>query len=363
MNNEQLEDLHILHIDMDAFYASVEEVDNPSLRGKPLIVGGSSRHGIVTTANYEARKYGIHSAMPIFIAKQMCPNVVIVPTRMERYKDISRKVFTILNKFTDILEQVSIDEAYLDISNIDGDKREICFEIKKEVYRQTGLTLSMGLSYNKFLAKLASDWNKPDGIKVIRSDMVPEIFLPLSIKKVHGIGNKTSKKLNDIGIYKVEDLIGLSKQFLVELMGKQGVEIYYRIRGHDNRKIETERERKSLGTETTFDIATREKKILQKYLYKFSLEISNELKAKNIQGKTIILKIKDEYFRSKTRSKTLDYDIYSFDDIYTLSNMLLNEIDIDKKIRLMGVTISNLSNLDKIQLSLFNFDYLKYKSY
>lgn len=348
------DNLHILHIDMDAFYASVEEQDNPALKGKPLIVGGSSNHGIVTTANYEARKYGIHSAMPIFMAKQMCPKGIFVPTRIKRYRDVSREVFSVLHKFTDKLEQVSVDEAYLDLSKVEGDKLEACFEMKREVLKKTGLTLSMGLSYNKFLAKLGSDWNKPDGIKIIRQDMVPEILLPLSIKKIHGIGRKTAKKLNDIGIYKVEDLIDLSEEFLVELLGKHGTEIYYRIRGHDNRRLETERERKSLGTETTFEVATRDKNILKEYIYEFALEIENELKIKNIQGKTITLKLKDDEFKSKTRSRTLDYEINNSIEIKNLACMLLDEIDIDKKIRLIGVTISNLSNRDKVQLSLFN---------
>lgn len=348
------DNLHILHIDMDAFYASVEEQDNPALKGKPLIVGGSSNHGIVTTANYEARKYGIHSAMPIFMAKQMCPKGIFVPTRIKRYRDVSREVFSVLHKFTDKLEQVSVDEAYLDLSKVEGDKLEACFEMKREVLKKTGLTLSMGLSYNKFLAKLGSDWNKPDGIKIIRQDMVPEILLPLSIKKIHGIGRKTAKKLNDIGIYKVEDLIDLSEEFLVELLGKHGTEIYYRIRGHDNRRLETERERKSLGTETTFEVATRDKNILKEYIYEFALEIENELKIKKIQGKTITLKLKDDEFKSKTRSRTLDYEINNSIEIKNLACMLLDEIDIDKKIRLIGVTISNLSNRDKVQLSLFN---------
>lgn len=355
MSQNKQENLNILHIDMDAFYASVEEKDNPNLKGKPLIVGGSSNHGIVTTANYEARKYGIHSAMPIFMAKQMCPQGIFVPTRIKRYQEASGEVFSVLNRFTDLLEKVSVDEAYLDLSNSQKGKMETCLQIKKEVYKETGLTLSMGLSYNKFLAKLASDWNKPDGIKLITEDMVPEILLPLSIKEIHGIGRKTAGKLNNIGIYSVEDLMEVSEEFLIELLGKHGTEIYFRIRGIDNRKIEIDRERKSLGTETTFNIATREKKVLKKYLYDFSLEIENDLKKKGIQGKTITLKIKDEKFKSTTRSKTLDYNINSFDDIYKLSCMLLDELKLHNKIRLIGVTISNLSSLDKIQLSLFNY--------
>lgn len=353
MSKKNGENLNILHIDMDAFYASVEERDNPLLKEKPLIVGGSSRHGIVTTANYKAREYGVHSAMPTFMAKQLCPNAVFVPTRMKKYQEASREVFKILNTFTNYLEQVSIDEAYLYLSDKWKDKRAACLKIKDKVYRNTGLTLSVGLSYNKFLAKLASDWNKPNGIKFITHDMVPEILLPLGIGEIHGVGRQTEKKLNDIGIYTVEDLMELSEEFLVELLGKHGTEIYLRIRGVDNRKIETKRVRKSLGTERTFNTLTRDREELKEYLYDFSLEIEEDLKRKRIQGKTITLKVKDEKFRTKTRSKTLTYNINSFDDIYKLACILLDEVKIHNKIRLIGITISNLSSLDKVQLSLF----------
>ena len=179
---------------MDAFFAAVEELDNPRLKGKPVIVGGSSNRGIVTTANYEARKYGIHSAMPIFMAKARCPHGIYVPTRKDRYSEVSRQVFDILHEVTDLIEPLSIDEAYLDISHIDMDAVKVAEIIRSRVFNRVGLTMSIGISYNKFLAKIAADWKKPNGLTLIDRDMVPEILLPLSINKVYGIGPKSEKK-------------------------------------------------------------------------------------------------------------------------------------------------------------------------
>ncbi len=352
--NKIINKLNILHIDMDAFYASVEEQDNPHLRGKPVIVGGSSNHGVVTTANYLARKYGVHSAMPGFMAKKLCPHGLFLPVRMGRYKEVSRTIFDIYYEFTDLVEPISIDEAYLDISSLNMDPVEVAKEIKKRVLTTTGLTLSVGISYNKFLAKLASDWNKPNGMKIISHDMVPEILLALSVKKVHGIGPKSADKLNNIGIYTIGDLLSLSEEFLVDFFGKHGNEIYNRIRGIDTRPIDTERERKSLGTETTFADDTFDKEILRSYLYDFSLEIESSLDKNNFNGKTVSLKIKYEDFKVITRSKTLSYYINSANDIYEVATSLLDEIDLPKKVRLIGITISNLSPANMEQLSFFD---------
>ena len=339
---------------MDAFYASVEVQDNPTLKGKPVAVGGLSDHGIVTTANYEARKFGIHSAMPIFMAKKLCPNAVFLPVRMKRYKEVSKQVFKILYDITNLVEPVSIDEAYIDISLIDSDALSIAHMIKERVYAKTGLTLSIGISYNKFLAKIASDWNKPNGIKLISPNMMPDILLPLPVKSVHGIGPKSAERLNNIGIYTVADLLNLSEDFLVELFGKWGGDIYDRIRGIDNRKINTERERKSLGTETTFSQVTKDKEILMSYLHDFSIEISDSLVKNQIHGKTITLKVKYEDFIVRTKSKTLLNDIYLAKDIYEIALSLLNEIIRDRNIRLIGLTISNLSSTQTEQLSFFD---------
>ncbi|MCK9444802.1 MAG: DNA polymerase IV [Tissierellaceae bacterium] len=342
--------LNIIHIDMDAFYASVEERDNPKLKGLPIIVGGRSGHGVVTTANYVARRYGVHSAMPNFMAKKLCPRGVFLPVRMSRYQEVSREVLNILHSFTDLVEQVSIDESYVDITELNMDPADFAHRVKAKVMEVTGLTMSIGISYNKFLAKIASDWNKPNGIKVISPDMVPAILLPLKVKAVHGIGPKSAEKLNRIGIYTVGDLINLSEEFLVEFFGKMGTDIYNRIRGIDHREVNTERERKSLGTETTFK-ATKDMKILESYIRDFSMEIADSLAKKEIQGRTVTVKIKDEDFKTRTKSKTFLEDIHLAEEICDIGISLLHEIKIHNNIRLIGLTISNLSSLEVEQLS------------
>jgi len=352
--SNNLNDLKIFHIDMDAFYASVEEVDNPSIRNYPVIVGGKSDSGIVTTANYKARKYGIHSAMPIFLAKQKCPHGIYLPTRKDRYSEASKEVFEVLYSFTDLVEPVSIDEAYMDISNINEDPLVLAGKIKDKVYEETKLTMSIGISYNKFLAKLASDWQKPNGITIIDKTMLPDILLPLKIQKIHGIGPKSAQKLNSIGIYTVKDLYSLDEEFLEEMFGKAGREIYKRIRGVDDREININRERKSLGTERTLKESTVDLKLLKKYLKEFAKEISDGLNKRGLFGRTITVKIKDKDFKVTTRSKTLTNDTDSFDTIYYTAITLFNELNIKKEIRLIGLTISNLTEYQLKQLSIFN---------
>ena len=343
-----------MHVDMDAFFAAVEEYDNPKLKGRPLIVGGNSKRGIATTANYEARKYGIHSAMPIFIAKQKCPRATIVPTRISRYREVSQKVFEILGEFTDLIEPLSIDEGFLDVSKIDMPSIEIAKSIKKRVLEVTGLTMSIGISYNKFLAKIASDWNKPDGIKIIDKSMVPGILLPLSISKVYGIGPKSAKRLNNIGIYKIKDLMNLSEEFLVSFFGTHGTEIFKRIRGIDDRQVEVNSIRKSIGTETTFIETTDDVEILKDYLSRFSKELVESLESKNMQAKTITLKLKDVKFKTNTKGITLSNYVYDFEDIYSTSIMLLEQSELIEEIRLIGLSLSNLYTKTIEQLSLFD---------
>ncbi len=339
---------------MDAFYAAVEEHDNPKLKGRPLIVGGNSRRGIATTANYEARKYGIHSAMPIFIAKQKCPNATIVPTRMDRYREVSREIFDILHEFTQIIEPLSIDEGFLDISEIDDSAINVAHAIKKKVLEVTGLTMSVGISYNKFLAKIASDWNKPNGIKVIDRSMVPNILFPLKVGEVHGIGPKSAKRLNDIGIYKIQELMNLSEEFLVSFFGTQGTDIFKRIRGIDDRPVVVNSTRKSIGTETTFIETTNDRDTLNKYLYHFSKELVDSLNTKNIQAKTITLKLKDVKFKTHTKGITLSNHIYDFENIYEIATMLLDQSELEEEIRLIGLSLSNLFTRNIEQLSIFD---------
>ena len=236
----------IIHVDMDAFFASVEQMDNPKLKGKPIIVSGEGARSVVSTCSYEARKYGVHSAMPSFVAKQLCPIGVFLPVRHQRYSQVSREIFDILKSTTQIVEPVSIDEAYLDVSIIDIDPAIIVSQIKKKIRERYDLTLSAGVSYNKFLAKIASDWNKPDGLMIITEEMIPKILEPLPVKKVHGIGEKSIKRLNDIGIYTIKQLMRLTEEEIIYYFGKLGIEIYNRIRGIDNRQVSTEREIKQL---------------------------------------------------------------------------------------------------------------------
>lgn len=344
----------ILHVDMDAFFASVEQLDNKNLRGKPVIVGGVSERGVVSTCSYEARKYGIHSAMPIFIARKLCPHGIYLRTRIYRYKEVSSEVFNILKDVTDIIEPLSIDEAYLDITNSRFNSGiEAANYIKSRVLKEIGLTISIGISYNKFLAKLASDWNKPNGIKIITKDMVPEILLPFPVSKIYGLGKKSAEKLNNMGIFLVKDLYDMPKEFYIEYLGKYGLEIYDRIRGIDNREVEAQRDRKSYGREKTLKIDTKEKEDLLEYLYDFSKEISNQLIIENLEGKTITVKYKTEDFQSHTRSKTLNFYTNNYKDIYKVCEEILNNEEIKENIRLIGVAVSSFKENTVEQLTLF----------
>lgn len=344
----------ILHVDMDAFFAAVEQKDNPSLKGKPVIVGGNSKRGIVATCSYEARKYGIHSAMPIFMAKGKCPHGIYVPVRFNRYKEVSREIFHVFYTITDLVEPLSIDEAYLDVTQIKEEPIAIAHYIKRKVMENTGLTLSIGISYNKFLAKLASDWNKPDGIKIITVDMVPEILKPLPINKVYGIGRKSAKKLNSIGIFTIEDMMSLTEEYLLQFLGKMGAEVYHMIRGVDNREIETGREIKSIGRETTLQKDTRDKEYLKKILLGFSEDIGNSLARRNLSAKTITIKMKEHDFVNHTKSRTLDYYLCSSKEIYRAACDILEEIVLDKDLRLIGLSVSNFGQEKIEQLSFFN---------
>ncbi|MGL4774104.1 MAG: DNA polymerase IV [Clostridium sp.] len=344
----------ILHVDMDAFFASVEQRDNKELRGKPVIVGGVSERGVVSTCSYEARKYGIHSAMPAFMAREKCPHGIFVHVRYGRYKEVSEQVFKILSDVTSLVEGVSIDEAYLDITHSSFKSgMEAAQYIKKRVWKELGLTISVGISYNKFLAKLASDWNKPNGIKEIKKVEVPEILYSLPLRKVHGLGAVSVKKLNNMGFFKVEDLMEMPKVFFKEYLGKFGLEIYDRIRGIDTREVNVERIRKSIGKERTLKNDTNDLEELITYLEGFAKEISYLMKLKNIEGKTVTLKYKTSSFQNHTRSKTLLSYVNSFEDIVSTAKELLLEEEIIEPWRLIGLSISSFKEEKVEQLTLF----------
>lgn len=345
---------NILHVDMDAFFASVEQMDNPELKGKPVIVGGISERGVVSTCSYEARKYGVHSAMLIFMAKEKCPNGIFVSGRYGRYTKISQEIFKILSDVTPIIEQVSIDEGYLDLSQSRFENGiDAARYIKNKVFKEIGLTISVGISYNKFLAKLASDWNKPNGIKEISRSMIPDILLPLPLSKIHGLGKISVGKLNNMGIFYIKDLYNMDKKFYIEYLGKNGLDIYDRIRGIDNRKIETIRERKSVGKERTLKFDTDNKEELLQYLKEFSFEIEEMLCAKNVVGKTVTLKFKTKDFENHTRSRTLNNYISYHEDIFNVSKELLESEELKSNLRLIGVSISSFKEKEMEQMTLF----------
>lgn len=343
----------IIHVDMDAFFASVEVIDNPSLKGKPVMVGGTTERGVVATCSYEARAFGVHSAMPAYIAKAKCPNGIFLPVRYERYKEVSNIIFNIFYEITPYVEPLSIDEAYLDITALEKDPLQIAQYIKTRVKRETGLNISVGISYNKFLAKLASDWNKPNGLKVIEKKEVPEILYSLPVKKVYGLGEKSAKRLNDIGIFTVKELYSLPQSLLVELFGKFGVEIYERIRGVDKREVKVSRERKSVGRETTLKTDTDDKEQLKVYIKAFAKSVSETMQNKNVSGKNITLKIKTSSFVNHTKSKTLLHYISSKEDIYEETCNILEDIEFKEKIRLIGISVSSLKENSIEQLSMF----------
>ena len=344
----------ILHVDMDAFFASVEQLDNPQLRGKPVIVGGVSERGVVSTCSYEARKFGVKSAMPVFMAQRLCPKGHFVRVRYHRYKEISNKIFAIFREVTQFVEPLSIDEAYLDVTNsrfLSGMAAAIY--IKSIVLKEIGLTLSIGISYNKFLAKLASDWNKPNGIKVIDKDMIPKILLPLSISKIHGLGKKSVQRLNNMGIYIIKDLYPLNKEFFLEYLGKSGLDIYERIRGIDKRIVEVNRDRKSYGRETTLKFDTDEIEELEPYIQEFCKELAATLVRQNIYIKTITVKYKTIVFENHTRSRTLNTYTNNYQIIYKTAMDILHEEKLENRIRLIGVTLSSIREEDVQQLTLF----------
>lgn len=344
----------ILHVDMDAFFASVEQRDNPDLRGKPVIVGGVSERGVVSTCSYEARKFGIHSAMPMFMARDKCPNGIYVSGRYGKYAKVSQDIFKILNEVTPLVEQVSIDEGFLDLSQGKiKDGMEVARYIKNKVFKEIGLTLSIGISYNKFLAKLASDWNKPSGIKEITKEMLPDILMPLPISKIHGLGKVSVAKLNNMGIYYISDLYRMQKEFYTEYLGKNGTEIYDRIRGIDNRKVEIVRERKSVGKERTLKVDTKNKDELLEYIKEFSFEIEDVLSRKNIVGKTVTLKFKTKDFENHTRSKTLNNYIGTQAEIFKVAEELLESEELKEEVRLIGASISSFKETEVQQMSLF----------
>ena len=345
---------------MDAFFASVEQLDNPELRGKPVAVGGSGDRSVVAAASYEARKFGVRSAMPSTIAKRLCPELIFVRHNFSRYTEVSACIMEIFREYTDLIEPLSLDEAFLDVTcdkkNI-GSATLIAKRIRKEIKSRTGLTASAGISVNKFLAKIASEINKPDGLFLIRPEDAEKFIEELPVEKFYGIGKVTSQKMHKLGIHKGADLKKWDLVSLVRNFGKAGVFFYDIVRGNDDRPVEPDQERKSVGTELTYekDLVTRFEIIAE--LYKLEKELMERLEHSETTGRTITLKIKFSDFRQITRSKTLQNYIRDFDTLHKEVSGIRKSIKLEgTRIRLLGVTVSNLENDECEDRQLYLFD-------
>ncbi len=335
----------IIHIDMDAFFASVEQRDNPELRGKPVAVGGASARGVVAAASYEARKFGVRSAMPSVTARRRCPDLIFVRPRFEAYKQASQQIRSIFARYTPLIEPLSLDEAYLDVTrNLKGMAfaTEIAKEIKAAIRAETGLTASAGVSYNKFLAKLASDQNKPDGLFVITPGMGEAFIAALPIGKFHGIGPATTAKMNRLGIHNGLDLRACELSFLVKAFGKAGRFYYGMARGTDERSVHPDRARKSVGAETTFleDLTSAE--AMNDVLGTLAAKVWRHCESAKLRGRTVTLKVKYSDFQIVTRSRTLCAAVASETELRATGIDLLAQLLPEKTIRLLGVTLSKL---------------------
>ncbi|HHV46904.1 MAG TPA: DNA polymerase IV [Tissierellia bacterium] len=334
-------DRAIIHVDMDAFYASIEQRDNPQLRGKPVIVGGVGKRSVVCTASYEARKYGVHSAMPIESARRLCPHGVFLPVDIDRYKKESAKILNILRRYSNIIEPLSIDEAFLDVTG--GNPIYIAENIKSDIRNELKLTASVGISINKFLAKLASDVKKPDGLTVIKKEDIVDFLKPLPVSKLWGVGPKMERELNKLGIYYIEDVQKYDVDILIEKFGKRGKELFEFSYGRDNRPLEIHITNQSIGEEETFISDTNDMEFLCNKLREYSVNLSNRLVRKGFLIRTVTVKVKYSDFTVETRSITLNIPTYDHNVIYETSKQLLTtKFNIIKDIRLIGLSLSNL---------------------
>ncbi|MCW3464607.1 DNA polymerase IV [Chitinophaga nivalis] len=359
----------IIHIDMDAFYASVEQRDHPEYRGKAIVVGGSpeGRGGVVATASYEARKFGVRSAMPSKRALQLCPHLIFVRPRFDAYKEASRKIREIFARYTDLIEPLSLDEAYLDVTTDKQQIRsaiEIAKLIKQAIRDELQLTASAGVSVNKFVAKIASDLNKPDGLTFIGPSAIEAFMEQLPVEKFHGVGKVTADKMKRMGLFTGKDLKQLSEQELKSHFGKTGAFYYRIVRGIDDREVQPHRETKSLGAEDTFPYDLTETGEMHAELEKIARIVYERLQRYQLKGRTVTLKIKYSDFRQITRNQSFAQPVGDLETIISTAKQLLAATwPEDKRIRLLGITLSNFGELsvpDKYQhpaqLSLFDFD-------
>ena len=355
----------IIHIDMDAFYAAVEQHDNPSLRGKPVIVGGDAeKRGVVSAASYEARAYGVHSAMPTSQAQRLCPQGIFLPVRMGRYQEVSGQIFEILGAYTPLVEPLSLDESFLDVTGSErlfGPALKIAREIKQRIHESTGLTASAGIAPNKFLAKIASDLRKPDGLVEIKPEEVQDFLRDLPISRLWGVGKRTEEVLQGLGIIRVGQLAAYPVEAIERKLGKVGRELIVLARGEDDRPVIPELEAKSISQEETFTPDLWERETMKKVLLDQSERVAWELRKQRLKGCTVQLKVRYPDFSLVTRSITLPSPTDQGMEIYQAALTLLDRTEaLPRKARLLGVGISNLRHRDDPeQLSLFNSHRLK----
>ena len=351
----------IIHLDMDAFYPAVEVLDNPDLRGKAVIVGGSKERGVVSSASYEARRFGVHSAQPIATAMRLCPNAVFTRGRMHRYKEISNKIFDIFRRFTPLVEPLSIDEAFLDVTGSErllGNPVEIAKSVRAAVLDEIGLTVSAGVAPSKFVAKIASDMDKPDGLTVVEPHEVRAFLDPLPVKKMWGVGKVTQKALARLNIHTFRDLRLSSRDVLERRLGKHGAKMHLLSMGMDERDVEPEHEIKSVGHERTFMHDIINLRDAKKVLLSLATQVARRMRRKKMTGKTVSLKVKYYDFKQITRARTLAELTDDGLEIYRAACDLLKKTEVGKKpVRLLGISLSQLCFAHAAgQMSLFNDD-------
>lgn len=343
----------IIHIDMDAFYASVEIRENPSLKDKPVVIARHPRdtegRGVVTTANYIARQYGVHSAMSSAKAYELCPNAVFVPPNFELYRSTSKQIHEVFHEYTDLVQPISLDEAFLDVTENKKDIKSATYiaqAIQKKIFEKTKLTCSAGVSYNKFIAKVASDFKKPSGITVIDPAQSHDFLMNLPIKKFFGVGKKTVERMHEMGIYTGEDLYMKSEYELAQAFGKMGHSLFRKVRGIDNSIVNPYRDRKSVGKEKTFRTEIFEEDKIIQVLRQLSKKVSDALQKYQLHGKTVVIKVRYTDFQTHTRRKTSLQYVQSANDIFDLASELWTEEgDVEKGVRLLGITVTNVDSM------------------
>jgi DNA polymerase-4 len=334
----------ILHIDMDAFFASVEQMDNPELRGLPVAVGGTSDRSVVSAASYEVRKYGVRSAMSVVKARKLCPEIVMVPGRMRRYKEVSVQAMGVLREFSPTVEQASVDEAYLDGTGLErlfGPIDEIGRRIKERMREVTGLTCSVGAAPVRFLAKIASDMDKPDGMYIVRHDQVADFLRTLPVGRIPGVGAKLLDALKRLGVRTCGDVLARPREYWEERLGKYGAALYDRARGIDPTPVTPNEAAKSCSAENTFSEDTTDRVLLRKWLLAQSERVGEDLRRHGYRGRTVTLKVKYSDFSQITRSKSLDARTDNTGIIYETACSLLEQVRLHRAVRLIGVGVSN----------------------